>query len=110
MKRSISLVLIGVGVTLFGIATGLVYIDGRRERRELLKLTLADQHEGQPARKHDADDLADGSTPPILLAAMAIGPLGAGMTLAGGAGVLFAWSDALRSRRTLPTAHAHAQD
>ena len=79
MKRTAAIALVALGTILFGVAVGLVYLDDRalRVRRiEFLETYGVNPPPTAPEPKAD-------ETMPLLLAAMAIGPLGAGLGLAG---------------------------
>lgn len=101
MSRTLlAAMLLVVGVTMFGIATGLVYLDMREQAL----------HEPQPApvqtppsgRAQPAKADSDNTSPGRLIWAMAIGPLGAGLALAGGMLGLVELAAAIRRPRGTP--------
>ena len=75
--------LVVLGVTMFGIATGLVYLD-MREQALKEPQPVQTQAPAAPSRAQPAKPDSDDTSPRRLVWAMGVGPLGAGLALAGG--------------------------
>ncbi|CAN5775310.1 hypothetical protein BH11PLA1_BH11PLA1_05040 [soil metagenome] len=74
MKRLAPFIVIALGTMLFGIACGFLYVDVRALELQRAAIT---------AKALDLDQYSPPSPTPGILIAIALGPLGAGLMLAG---------------------------
>jgi hypothetical protein len=79
MRRNLAVFMLLVGTVLFGIATGFVYLDQRAMQIRSMQ--------GNPPDHSDLS-MFDENRKTLIARAMVIGPLGAGLMLAGAAMVL----------------------
>lgn len=97
-RTLLAAMLLVVGVTMFGIATGLVYLDMREQALNEPQPAPAQAAPAGRAQQPKPD--SDNTSPRRLIWAMAIGPLGAGLALAGGMVGLVELVAAFRRPRT----------